>query len=487
MRFNVAQNTSFLTAASVIQKVISFVYFTLIARFVGVGNTGQYFFAIAFTTIFTVVGDLGLAPVLTREGAKQEGKIADYLATVLGGKILGGLGAYLLLVITVALLGYPAETRVLIYLSGVTMWFDNLHSAFYSVLRARRNLLWEAAGNVGSQLLTLGLGTVALLKHAPLTALIAAYTIPSILNTLYAATVVRRLVGSSTLIFANFKGQMFRQFLALGWPFALAGLLSRLYSYTDSVLISKLLPREHLGWWSVPYKIVFAFQFIPVALSASLYPALSARSLAFRKSLPELFLGATRYLSLLIFPLAAGLQALAAPIILFLYGPDFSPSIPVLRILLGALIFGYFNFITGSLLNAINHQKVQTGLLGLGLVVNVTSNAVLLPRLGLVGAALAALLGNAVIFAGSWWWAKRLVGFAWGKVARLWWGALWPALVMMALVHTLARHIHWLFTIPVGALVYGGLVIMNKSLPTWRWNELKNLLGRDYENADSNS
>ena len=44
MTYSVAKNTSLLTMASVGQRIISFVYFTIIARIIGVDNTGQYFF-----------------------------------------------------------------------------------------------------------------------------------------------------------------------------------------------------------------------------------------------------------------------------------------------------------------------------------------------------------------------------------------------------------------------------------------------------------
>ena len=51
-------------------------------------------------------------------------------------------------------------------------------------------------------------------------------------------------------------------------------------------------------------------------------------------------------------------------------------------------------FITGALLNATNNQKTQTGLLGSSLVINVILNLILLPRLGIVGAAISALVSN---------------------------------------------------------------------------------------------
>ena len=61
-----------MTMASVGQKIISFVYFTMIANHLGAEKTGKYFFALAFTTVFVVFVDLGLTSVLGRESAKQK-------------------------------------------------------------------------------------------------------------------------------------------------------------------------------------------------------------------------------------------------------------------------------------------------------------------------------------------------------------------------------------------------------------------------------
>src|SRR3989338_10171951 len=83
MSHSIAKNTAFMTGASIAQKIISFVYFTLIARSIGVEGTGKYFLALSFTTIFVVFVDLGLSNVLVREAAKVRNNIQKYLSTIL--------------------------------------------------------------------------------------------------------------------------------------------------------------------------------------------------------------------------------------------------------------------------------------------------------------------------------------------------------------------------------------------------------------------
>lgn len=462
MSYTVAQNTSFLTLASVLQKVISFIYFTIIARVIGVGNTGQYFFAISFTTIFAVVADFGLVPVLTREAAKYPGQSEGYVNTILWTKIVFGFAAYGLLIIAVNLLNYGPELRPLIYLSGVTMFFDSLQGAFFSVFRARKNLIYESVAIVAAQFTTLAIGTVAILNHASLLWLIAAYTIPSFGNTVYGAIAAARAYGLRYRFTFNFA--VCKAFVLLAVPFALAGIIGRLYAYTDSILMSKLLPPEHLGWWSVPYKITFAFQFIPSALAASIYPVMSSLTITDPAKIGELFTKAWRYLFVIIFPLSFGLSAVAEPVIVALYGRSFLPSVPVLRLLLLSLIFSYLGYITGALLNATNHQKVQTSLLAVALAVNTALNLMFLPRFGIEGAALTAVVSNGILSAGGFYFARRFAPIDGRRLALAFFKTAWPAVIMAAVVWLFTLKLHFVFTIPLGMALYGGLLYANGTI-----------------------
>ncbi len=462
MAYSIIQNTTFLTAASILQKVISFVYFTVIARLIGVESTGSYFFAISFTTIFTVVADFGLNPTLTREISKYPENTEKFFNTVFTNKILFGFVSYGLVVLFANLLQYDVGLKHLIYLSGFSMFFDNIQSCFYAVFRARKNLIYESIGVVSSQALTLVIGTIALFNHWPLYWLILAYTIPSFLNGIFASISLRRVYNLAYhFVWDKVIG---KAFLRLAAPFAIAGLMNRLYSYSDSIFISKLLTKEHLGWWSVPYKITFAFQFVPVALGASVYPVMSALSVASPDKISSLFERAWKYLFMLVMPVSFGLYALAEPVILHLYGHAYAPAIPVLRILLVGLIFGYLSFITGSLLNATNHQRTQTGLITVAWIVNVALNLLLIGRFNIIGSAIASLVGSILLCLGGYYFSSRAVRIDHKKIFVVLTQVLIPAVVMGGLAYVLSWYMHYTIVIVLSAFVYGALLFVTRAL-----------------------
>ncbi len=460
MSYTVAQNTSFLTVASVLQKVISFFYFVFVARLVGVENTGVYFFAIAFTTIFTVVADFGLGPVLTREAARFPDRIPNYFNTVFWTKFFFGLGTYGLVLFFANILNYDGLTKQLIYISGITMFFDNLTTVFNSIFRARKNLIYESLAVIGAQFTTLIIGTVALLQGWSLVWLILAYTIPSFLNSVFMSQALHRVYGYKIKFLWNIA--VFKIFLSVALPFALAGILSRLYSFSDSLLMSKLLTKKELGWWSVPYKIGFAFQFVPVALSASVYPVFSDLFLSDKSKIGQLFEKSWRYLFVIVFPLAFGLIAIADPIIRHIFGEEYVPSILPLRILLLSLIFGFLALITGALLNATNKQKIQSLIMFFALLLNIILNLILLPIIRINGAAIATLVSNALLCLLGFHFSRRQVEINTVTIWHYLNQTFWPAIVMAVIVYVLSFKLHYLITIVIGGIVYLALLYGTK-------------------------
>lgn len=487
MTYSVAKNTSFLTIASIGQKIISFVYFTVIARLIGVENTGMYFFALTFTSIFAVVADFGLANVLTREASKSPEKTQSIFSSIFGGKLIFGALAYLLVIFFVNILNYPETTKYLIYLAGFTMWLDNLHSLFYAVFRAKRNLKYESFGIVASQFITLFIGSLALYFKLPLIWLIGAYTCASVFNVFYSSFFAVKVC--LIRIKATLSIESCREFFNMAWPFALAGVIGRLYSYSDSLLMSKILTERELGWWSVPYKIVFAFQFIPLALSASVYPVFSALFLSDRNALAKLFEKSWRYLFTLVFPLAIGIFAISGPFIIMVYGKNYAPSVVPLRILAFSLVFSYLALLSGTFLNAIGQQRKQTIIMAIVLVINVTFNLILLPKIGINGAAISALIGNFVLWLLGFIFVRSYVAINGKMIFGYFIRSLVPSLFMGVLVFWLGQKINFIYTIPIGVAVYVILLFITGGLNKEIILEIRHkLFGKNlYENTTNNT
>jgi len=448
---SVARNTLYLTSAYVGQKILSFVYFTLLARFLGAELIGKYTFALAFTTIFSIITDLGLTPVLIREVARTKEKAQDLLRTVLGIKLMLGGAAYGAVLAAAYFLGHPPLTIQLIAIAGAVMLFDAFNLTCYGVLRGLQNLRYESVGMVIGQGITLVLGGAAIVLHLPIHAFLATLAFGSFWNVIFSARALFR-AGISPSVRFNRASAV--NMLRTAIPFGLSGIFVRVYSYIDTVLLQHIRGDIEVGWYSVPYKITYAFQFLPLALSAALYPALASAWKTDRDRLRLIFARAFRYSIFLVLPIVFGIAALAPEIILTIYGRQFENSILPLKISIFGLVFMFLYFPVGALLNATDRQKVNTVFMGFTMVANIVLNIFLIPHFGAVGASIATLFTNAFLWLGTLIVALRIIKLP----SRIFSGAiksLIAASAMMVVVLQLKHMMPWPFSIVAGGVVYG--------------------------------
>lgn len=448
---NIAKNTSYLTFALILQKIISLSYFTLLARFIGPAQLGKYYLAISLTTIFSIFIDLGFANVLTREIAKNDEEPSSWLGNILSLKIILSFFTLVALVIFLLFFDYDPLTRNLIYISAISMVLDSFTGTFFATTRGYHNLKFESIASVLFQLIVLFIGYGALLLGAGLVWAMLALAIASIFNFAFSFSVVRYKLGLKIrLIWDNiFIKNIFR----IAWPFALFAIFQRFYTYFDSVLLSIFAGDIQVGLYQVAFKIIFALQFLPMAFTASLYPALSSYWRYNREQLAITYERAMNYLTIISLPIVFGVVFLADKIVL-LFKDDYIAAALPLKISIISLVFIFLNFPIGSLLNACDAQKKNTRNMIIGTVFSVLLNLILIPRFQASGAAAVVLLSNFLIFSLGIFSAKKIVG-SWRKnIFTTFFKSLLASLLMGIFIYFTASHLNIFVLIIIAALVY---------------------------------
>jgi O-antigen/teichoic acid export membrane protein len=464
MSGKVAKNTAYLMTAFIGQKVLAFVYFTIVARSVGVEGAGRYFLAVSFATIFAVFLDLGLSNVLIRETAKRPDDAPKLLATAIGVKALMAGLVVALTNLVAWLLGYPGETRLMILIASLAMVVDTMHLAWYGVMRGRQNLKYEAVGVVVGQAVTLGFGGLFLWLGWPLPWLVVALLINTVWNAAWAYLNLKRRFGFSPFRI-SLDPKTIRFFWSVTIPFALAGIFARVYSYIDSVMLSRLADETAVGHYGVAYKITFSFQCLAMSFAAAVYPAMSAACVNQRERLGNLMTMSIKYLLLVVAPIITGIYVLAGPLIRVIYGPEFQGSVLPLQVLIFSLLFAFLYWPAGSLLNADDRQKANTTVMGLTMVLNIVLNAVLLPRLGAVGASWASVASNLLLFAGAFWVVgRRVTNLDWGRVIDSSARAVAATVVMGLLVWYAHHRMALIPSILVGVISYPAALVVFRAI-----------------------
>jgi len=139
------------------------------------------------------------------------------------------------------------------------------------------------------------------------------------------------------------------------------------------------------------------------------------------ESLPQIAWQAIKYLVIVCLPIAVGGTVLANRIIVTLYGEAFVKSIPVLQVVLWALPSLFLLELLGRVASTLHLERPAARINVINASITVVLNLILVPTIGILGAALA-LVGGRTIRLVQYWRLigdERLVNRRWGALARV--------------------------------------------------------------------
>jgi len=469
----ITRNTIFFLTALVIQKLLSFIYFTFLARYLGVEGIGQYFFAISFAAIFSVLMDFGLAPVLTREIAKSDKNDQEWFKQIFSLKLLFSIITVIVAILLNNILFYEDPVKNLIYFSIFIILIDSFTLLFYSFIRGRQNLIYESIGVIIFQIIVLILGFTLMQYTTNILLFIGVLFFASLFNLIYSGIILRFKLKIKLRL--GYSKNLIKRIIVITMPFALAAIFAKVYAYIDTILLKIFLGDIEVGIYSVAYKITFAFQFIPLAFVASLYPAFTYYYKNNFEELKKIFIKSFNYLAYISLPISLGIIALAPEIISKIYTTEFNFAIFPLQILIASLPFLFINFSLSSFLNATDNQKINTKNLCIVMIINIILNIFLIKSLGVWGASLSSSLSTLLLFYLN---LKKVIILTGKKIINLkpLFYNIISGIVMFLSVYYLKNIIYWPLTIITGGLVYFMLMFFSKTLSSKDFIFIKELL-----------
>ena len=243
-----------------------------------------------------------------------------------------------------------------------------------------------------------------------------------------------------------------------------------------------------VGVYTAAATIVTALALLPQGIRTAVFPVLARRFRQDPASIGTVYLRVFKHLLVMALPIAAGISLLAGPIIDLIYPQEFEAAASVLRILVWSIVFYSLNILNSRVLIINNDQRLIARYLVVSLALNAALNVLLIPRLGLNGAAIAKVVASAAVFTQSEMATRRIL-----SMPPLWRVSMRPALacaLMSGLVLLSADLSLWL-RIGIGGLVYFVSilalgVLSAKELTLWR-SALLNIIQPRKRNDPSGS
>lgn len=404
---SVALTTAALGAARVVALAAGIVAVGLASRYLGLHDYGALTAAMAYSSLFAVFTDLGLATVATREISRDPSQERQVLGQVLGLGFLLAVGAAALgIVLMNVIYGGQAgsATREAIEILLVQVLVAPVSSAGRAMFTARQRGYLIAWGDLALAVAMALFTALAVATDAGYRFVVIAISGGYVAQS---AVVAVLLLRGGVRLRPSRKGGWPLMLLAL--PVAGTLLINYLYFRLDVVLLSWLKSDADVARYGLAYRVLEGLMVLPSYLMLALFPTI-ARSEGSRARLAMTIGTALGALEAAALGLGGLLAIFSSEIVVVLGGHKYASAGPVLAILSLALALSFVSGVFGTSLMALGHQP-RLLLLSLGtLLVNLAANLLLIPPLGVDGAAIAVVLGELAGLTSASWYYRRVAG-----------------------------------------------------------------------------
>jgi O-antigen/teichoic acid export membrane protein len=450
------------------------VSFPLLTRLFSVADYGVMNLVAATVTICVALGKLGVQQTVLRfhseiAAGKRPFTLRDLSSTTLVGAV--SIGSVVALTLVVAAQLVPARMlgdgrlRFLLAIASIAIVSQVAESMLFNLVRAEQRTKLAVTYQVTKRYVGLALILFALL------------VIARDLAAFYWATALTELLGVLALYHATFRGpdrprpalryfsgKLLKELVAFGLPmmigYELAGIV---LAVGDRYVISGLLGEEALGLYAAGYNVC---QYVQMVVIASVGQAIVPLSMQMfdqkgRDATAAFLARSLRTYVMLGAPVIAGFAAVGPELLRALASEKYAAATGILPwVIAGMVVDG-----TAPMLGAglFIHRRTWTimAIVSSCAAANIGLNLVLVPRIGILGAALATLVSYAatsLLLAAA---ARHLLP------VRVPWGTMLRAGVASAAMYFLVTTVypgHGLVSvavqIPVGAVLYGCLMLL---------------------------
>lgn len=388
------KNTFWLAIAEGMSRLLKFVLVINIARILGATEYGKFAFALSFVSLFFIFSDFGLTSITTREFSKNKEREKEYPA-VFSLKILLSLTALILIIVSSFFVTVDPLIKRVIWVLAIYITISSFAEIVYAIIRARKKMEYEGMAKIIQSILITGIG-IFIVKNLPsVENLSIGYLISSVIF-----LVVLLLFFHFKILPIKFSLQksIWKEFLCASWPIGISLILAAIPTTAGVIIMGKMNLLSEVGWYTAARKIISVLVIPAALISQSFFPIVCRAAAESKEKLQKAWNYQILFKIIVLIPLAITALLFSHQIINLIYGQGFAPSALVLQILITNCMFIYINSNFSQILIIANKQKKIALIYLCSAIINIFLNLVLIPYLGLYGAAISLALTSLLNF-----------------------------------------------------------------------------------------
>jgi O-antigen/teichoic acid export membrane protein len=402
-----------------------FLSFLLVPFFTNVFSQAEYGIitnVYAYIAFFNIIYLYGMDSAYLKYASTQElGNEKQTFSTAFNSVFLTSFLLSILILIfkepLTILFGLEKSQLTIVYFVAGILFFDAVSNVIFARLRFHNKALRFASFKLLNIISNVVLNIVGIFiwKLGPLSVFLAGFG-----SSLF--TFVLLLPDLIKSYQSKIDKSILQALLKFGLPFIPAGLASIVTQVIDRPILLALTDASTVGVYQANYKLgIFMMLFVSM-FQYAWQPFYLKQSL--KENAKELFAKVLTYFTLFAFTIFIILSLFIEDLVrikffgFYLIGKDFWDGLYIVPIVLLAYVFNgfYINFLAGIQIQ----KKTQYMPLvsGLGAIVNVVSNFILIPLIGMLGAAYATLLAYFAMAVFQYFLSQRFyrIKYEWRKV-----------------------------------------------------------------------
>lgn len=383
----------------VLSAVIGYFLRMTIARNLSVADYGLFYSVLSFVLLFTLLKDLGLNQALVKYipeflTRNQKKDIKSAIMTVF--LIEFGVAFIIALILIcsshfLAIHFFHADAAVWILIFiALFYWLSSFQDIFYVIAQGFQASKYYSVVEVlrNSFLLLFVLIAFVFYKSAIVPAFIY-FIVMLILPFIYFIFLLRIFPGFLR-IKTEIRWPLVKKFFNFSFPVLIGSIGSTFISYADVLSLTWFRSLDEVGFYSVALPTVMLIWYVPLAVSAVLFPMVSEMNARghkeyLRKGISLVY----KYSYLIVTPVAFTMLLFPDIIIRILFGEKYIGGAIALQILAIGSIFYTIALINSNVLAGLGKVKTNAAIILITAVLNIVLCIVLVPKYG-VGAAAAA-------------------------------------------------------------------------------------------------
>lgn len=470
---SITHNTLFSLYAQMFSSVVTAGLLIFVARLLGPHEFGILSIAMSFVGLLLLPSDFGISQSASRYAAEHRDnrdEVAEVVASALRLKLYLALGATVALILLAAPIAsaynepelvWPLRALALVLLGqnmmnlygGVLIALGRSDGAFVIVMLKS---VAEAVATIAAVLVVAG-GTEAALGRG------VGFAVGAAASFVIGARIVgRRAVGlggherTSTGRVARYAGAVF----LIDAAFAL-------FQQIDTLLIGAYLTTAAAGLFQAPIRLIEFFRYPSQAIANGVAPRLAGRDDEQRDVEP--FWRGLRYTIVFQTLLIAPCAIWPGPIIELLLGSEYAESANALRVLTPFIFLLGIGTLLSIGINYLGEAGRRIPIAIGAVAINVVLDVILIPKMGIEGAAVGTDVAFAFYVAGHVWVCRRLIGFPVRAIARTTARSLVAAAAMAALLVAIGTGdvsiVATIGGLAAAGVVYAVAIVATRELP----------------------